>query len=123
MRNLLLAHTRGGFESLAALPRVRRYLPFAAGRAALGWVALVSHLYQAELLALSVAAVVLGAWLLGRAPAGYDGALQSIERRVEERTLALAAASRAILQAEAEDRRHADLLIARAGDTGHQREG
>ena len=88
MRNLL-AQTRDEFESLTTLPAIRRYGPVAAGLAATGWVALVGHSYQAELLALSVAAVVLGAWLSGRAPSGgYEGVLESIERRVEERTRA-----------------------------------
>ena len=100
MRNLL-AQTRDEFESLTTRPAIRRYGPVAAGLAATGWVALVGHSYQAELLALSVAAVVLGAWLSGRAPAGgYEGVLESIERRVEDRTRALIEASRAALRAE-----------------------
>ena len=114
MRNLL-AQTRDEFESLTTLPAIRRYGPVAAGLAATGWVALVGHSYQAELLALSVAAVVLGAWLSGRAPSGgYEGVLESIERRVEERTRALIEASRAALRAETEDRRRLEAELRQA---------
>jgi C4-dicarboxylate-specific signal transduction histidine kinase len=90
---------------LSAIPALRRYAPAAAVVTAVGWVAFARNASQAELLALSIAAALLGSWLSDQAATDHhERSLELLERRVEERTRALTETSQA-LHAETEDRR------------------